>query len=403
MRLSTQAYYTNSTRAMLEQQSALSKIQNQMATGKRVNSPADDPIAAVHILELERSQIESEQYGKNGALARSRLNLEEQSLADAGTALQRARELVLKASNTATMTDSDRNSVAIELRGLLEQMQDIANTKDSNGEYLFSGFSTLTQPFAGAASGNVVYAGDQGARLLQIGPTQRVADSHSGFDVFIDIPQGNGRFDTAVNPANTGSGAISVGSVTNAAPWVPDNYTLTFTSAGNWQITDTATPTPNVVASGAYTSGAAINFNGAQIAITGTPAAGDTFSIDQSRNEDIFTTLSGIVDALAQPAGNATAYAKLSSSLNGSLQQLDQASDHLLGVRAQVGSRLSQLDNAEASLEDRNIEVASLLSDLRDLDYASALTRMNQQLMGLQAAQMSYSKISQLSLFNYLR
>lgn len=403
MRLSTQAYYTNSTRAMLEQQSALSKIQNQMATGKRVNSPADDPIAAVHILELERSQIESEQYGKNGALARSRLNLEEQSLADAGTALQRARELVLKASNTATMTDSDRNSVAIELRGLLEQMQDIANTKDSNGEYLFSGFSTLTQPFAGAASGNVVYAGDQGARLLQIGPTQRVADSHSGFDVFIDIPQGNGRFDTAVNPANTGSGAISVGSVTNAAPWVPDNYTLTFTSAGNWQITDTATPTPNVVASGAYTSGAAINFNGAQIAITGTPAAGDTFSIDQSRNEDVFTTLSGIVDALAQPAGNATAYAKLSSSLNGSLQQLDQASDHLLGVRAQVGSRLSQLDNAEASLEDRNIEVASLLSDLRDLDYASALTRMNQQLMGLQAAQMSYSKISQLSLFNYLR
>ena len=86
--------------------------------------------------------------------------------------------------------------------------------------------------------------------------------------------------------------------MTNSSAWVPDNYTLTFTTATQWEITDSATPTANVVATGAYTPGSAIAFNGAQVVISGTPAAGDTFSINQSRGEDMFSTLSGIVDAL---------------------------------------------------------------------------------------------------------
>lgn len=403
MRLSTQAYYNNSIRAMQQQQLALAKVQNQVSSGKRVNTPADDPIAAVHILELERTKLESEQYGKNSALAQSRLNLEEQSLADAGIVLQRVRELTVKASNIGTLNDSDRESIAVELASALEQMQDIANRKDGGGEYLFSGFSTLTQPFSGAANGNVTYAGDQGARLLQVGATQRIADSHSGFDVFMQIPSGNGTFDTGVNAANTGSGKIDVGSVTNASAWVSDNYTLAFTSATTWEVTDTATPTANVVASGTYTAGAAIAFNGVQVAVSGTPAAGDSFSINQSRSEDVFKTLDNIVDALRLPANDATATAKLASNLNGSLQQLDQASDHLLGIRAEVGARLSRLDAADSAREDLSIDIETSLADLRDLDYAEALARLNQQTVGLQAAQLSYSKISQLSLFNYLR
>jgi flagellar hook-associated protein 3 FlgL len=86
-----------------------------------------------------------------------------------------------------------------------------------------------------------------------------------------------------------------------------------------------------------------------------------------------------------------------------SLEQLDQSSDHLLGIRAQIGARLSSLDNAESAREDQKVELQRMTSELRDLDYAEAITRMNQQLMGLQAAQASYSRIAQLSLFDYLR
>ncbi len=403
MRLSTHAYYSRSIAAMLDQQAGLSKLQNQVATGRRVNSPADDPIAAVHIAELERSKLEYAQYDKNSSLARNRLNLEEGALADAGTNLQRVRELILQASNIGTLNDQDRRSIAVELQSRLEQMQDIANRKDGNGEYLFGGFSTQTQPFAGASSGNVVYAGDQGARLLQVGPTQRVQDSHSGFEVFMSVPEGNGTFLTYVNPANTGSGSINVGSVANRAAWTPDDYTLTFTTATTWEITDSATPTPNVVATGTYTSGDAITFNGAQIVITGTPASGDTFHIDQSRSEDVFTTIDRVVDLLRGPSGNPASNAQLTSTLERSLQQIDQAQDHFLSVRAQVGSRLSALDTADAARDDLNIDLDVALSDLRDLDYAEALARMQQQIVGLQAAQMSYSQISQLSLFHYLK
>lgn len=401
MRLSTQSYYSRSIEAMLNQQSALSKVQNQVASGKKINSPADDPISAVHIMELERSKQEYEQYDKNSALVRGRLTLEEQALTDAGNALQRVRELVLQASNTGTLSASDRESIAIEIESRMQEMQDIANRQDSNGEYLFAGFSTRTQPFA-PAGGNVTYYGDQGARLLQVGPTQRVADSHSGFDVFMQITEGNGTFVTAAGAGNTGSAAIDVGSVTNPAAWVRDDYTVTFTSATTWEVTDSAVPA-NVVASGPYVSGEAIEFNGVRVAVSGAVATGDTFSVGSSGSESIFSTLGDIVSALRAPGGTPAATAQLRMSLGGGLQQVDQAVDHFLGVRGEVGARLSALDTADSAREDLSIDRASTLSDLQDLDYAEALARMNQQMVALQAAQLSYSQISQLSLFNYLK
>lgn len=402
MRLSTQSFYAGSLAAMQQQSAELAKVQNQVATGRRVNTPADDPIAAVHIMELERAQSESEQFGKNSTLIKNRLNLEEHALADTGTILTRIRELTLQASNIGTLSDSDRQSIATELSSRLAELQDVANRQDGNGEYLFAGYSTLTKPFAGGGVAPITFVADQGSRLIQVGPTQRVADSHSGHNVFMDIPEGNGTFATAVTAANTGSGAIDVGSVINPGNWVPDNYTLRFTSPTTWEVTDSAAP-PNVEATGTYTSGAPIEFNGVRVSISGAPAAGDTFSVKQARSKDIFATVGGIISALKQPAGSPAANAQLASSLQGSLQQIDQTSDHLLSVRSEVGARLSTLESAESARESLDIDIAGSLSDLRDLDYAEAITKLNQKLVGLQAAQMSYTKISQLSLFNYLR
>lgn len=402
MRMSTLGFSMGSLSAMMTQQSGLAKLQNQVALGLRVSTPADDPIAYVHIQELQRSQSESEQFAKNSTLAKNRLSLEEQAFVDTSNVMTRVRELVVQAGNTGTLSDTDRQSIATELAARLDELQAVANRQDGNGEYLFSGYSTKTQPFSGGDGTPINYVADQGARQLQISTTQRIADSHNGFEVFVDIPEGNGTFASAVNMGNTGSGVIDVGSVVDRASWVPDDYTITFTSPTAYQITDGATPA-NVVQTGAYTSGSAITFNGVSVTVTGAPATGDTFTVNQSGNESIFETLGDLVNLLNTPAaGNPAANAKLTSTLQGSLQQLDQANDHFLGVRAQVGTRLATLDSVDASREAMDIDTASTLSDLRDLDYAEALTKMNQQLVGLQAAQMSYSKISNLSLFNYL-
>jgi len=402
MRISTSMIHGSAANAILQAESDLSKTQNQISSGVKVSRPSDDPVAAVRIASLQQQQQANDQYGKNISAATNRLNLDEQGLSDATSLIQHVRDLVVQGANTGALSASDRQSIVAEIKTSLQALIDVANRKDSNGDYLYSGYAVQTQPFNTNNSGTVQYAGDQSARLVQIGPSQRVLDGHSGFEAFMNITQGNGTFYTAANGTNTGSGVISVGTVANSAAWVPDNYTLTFTSATTYQITDSATPTPNVVSTGNYTSGSAINFNGVQVAVSGTPATNDSFSINQARKEDIFTTLNTVVNTLSQPGSSDTINANIATVLGGSLQQIDQAIDHLSVVRADVGARLNTLDTTESQRLDSNNNIAKSLSDLRDVDYASALTKYNQQQVVLQAAQQSYAKIAQLSLFNYL-
>jgi flagellar hook-associated protein 3 FlgL len=399
MRISTAGIHHAALTALLNQQSVLSNTQNQIASGKRVNTPADDPVAAVHIMELQRALSESDQFNRNADMAKNRLTLEEQALADANTLIQRVREQTVQGNN-ASVDPASRKMLATEMRSRLKELVDIANRRDANGEYLFSGFATLTQPFAQTGS-TISYFGDQGARALQIGQDQRVVDGHSGTHVFMAVTEGNGTFVTNATAGNAGNGVIAGGTLANPAQWVQGDYTLRFTSAtGDYEIVDSAA---TVVATGTYTENSTISFNGANINLTGVPAQNDSFSIARSRSEDIFTTLGNLAATLESSTATTADRAQFNSSMATALQQLDQSSDHLLSVRAEVGTRLSSIDNAQDSLADRKVELETTTSQLRDLDYAEAISRMNQQLVGLQAAQASYSKIAQLSLFDYLR
>lgn len=399
MRISTSGLHHNALTAMLQQQAALSKTQTQVASGKRVQTPADDPVAAVHIMQLQRAIQESDQFDRNATMAKNRLTLEEQALADTSTLLQRVHELSLQGNN-ASVDPASRRTLAAEVRGRLQELTDIANRRDVNNEYLFSGYATLTQPFV-PSGGAVNYFGDQGSRVLQVGPDQRVADSHSGYEVFMDIAEGNGVFVTSAAAANTGTGVIAGGSVVNPTQWVADDYTLRFTSAsGDYEIVDSSAA---VVATGTYTANAAISFNGVNVNMSGMPALNDSFTIERSRSEDLFTTLEHLATTLESSTVTQAERARFNSEMGKALAQLEQSSDHLQSVRAQVGVRLSATEGAQDALADRKVELESTSSKLRDLDYAEAISRMNQQLVGLQAAQASYSQISQLSLFDYLR
>jgi flagellar hook-associated protein 3 FlgL len=398
MRISTAGIHHAALNALLGQQSVLSRTQQQIASGKRVQTPADDPVAAVHILELQRALAESDQFTLNADMAKNRLTLEEQALADTNTLITRVRELTVQGNN-GSVDPASRRMLATEVRSRLKELVDIANRRDANGEFLFSGYASMTQPFAQSGS-TIGYFGDQGNRALQIGPDQRIVDGHSGSDVFMAVTEGNGTFVTTATAGNAGNGVIAGGTLVDPTQWAPGDYTLRFTSAtGDYEILQGAT----VVATGAYTENSAISFNGANISITGMPAQNDTFSIARSRSEDIFTTLGNLATALESSTQTPAERAGFNSDMATVLQQLDQAGDHLLGVRAEVGTRLSAIDNAQEALADRKVELETTTSQLRDLDYAEAVSRMNQQLVGVQAAQASYSRISQLSLFDYLR
>jgi flagellar hook-associated protein 3 FlgL len=290
MRLSTAGMHTTSINAILDQQYKMAKTQQQITTGRKFQSAAEDPIGATRAAALDRTMADNEQYGRNSNIIEARLNYEEQSLADASALLQSARDLALQGANS-TLGPVERKMLANDVRQQLAALIEVGNRDDSNGEYLFAGTATATKPFAQGTLG-VNYQGDLTSRQIRISSSQSLADSHTGADVFMNLPPGNGVFTTGVTATNTGTGSIDVGQVTNAAAWVADNYTLQFTTATDWQVVDDATPTPNVIATGTgFTPGQSIAFNGVSVTVSGTPAINDSYTIQPAQNTDLFAML----------------------------------------------------------------------------------------------------------------
>lgn len=402
MRISTQQIHQSAVASMLEQQTQVSKTQTQLASGKRILTPSDDPIGAARIVDLKEELAITGQYQKNSDAARSRLSMEEGTMIGVGNVLQRAREIAIQGNND-TLSNEDRESLAVEVRQLLDEALSLANTRDPNGEYIFAGFQGKTQPFAASGAG-FSYSGDDGQRFLQIGPSRQVAISDSGTQVFRAIRNGNGTFATQEAAGNSGSGIINPGSVKGS--YVLDTYTIAFTQAlPTDPITYSVTGVTSgvVVAAGTtYTDSAEIAFNGVSVSVSGTPANGDTFTVSPSANQDIFTTLQNLAQTLESGTGNDADRAHLHNAINRFLVDVDQANENVLNVRARIGARLSAIDSQYDLNEDYKLKVQETLSLVEDLDYAEATSRLNLQMVGLDAAQKSFIRIQGLSLFNYL-
>lgn len=395
-RISTNALHASAVAQMLSQQTRLARTQAQVSSGHKFETPAESPVAATQVEDLERRRAELGQYAQNSNLLTARLNMGEQSLASMENVLDRVRELALQA-NSAGIDPASARMIAAEIRSRAQELMDVANRRDANGEFLFAGYSTGTQPFRRETNG-VVYAGDQGVRGLQIGANQKIADSFSGAQTFVEIPEGNGTFATAQG-VHTGTGSIDTGQLVNAAAWVRGSYTITFTTASAWEVRNAANA---LVATGPYTDGGAISFNGVAVTVTGEPAANDTFTIAPSGTESLFDTFDALADVLTTSSGAATNRASVGTAVARALTQLDQGLTNVGSLRAEVGARLSAIDSTASDRDALDDQLSVSVSSLRDIDYAEAISRMNQQLTGLQAAQAAYARISQLSLFDYL-
>lgn len=401
MRLSTAGMHRASISAILDTQSRLAKTQSQVASGSKIQTAADDPIGATRLVGLQRKLADNAQYERNSNVLQSRLSYEEQTLSDITSVLQSARDSALAGAN-ATLGTEERKMIANQVRQNLAALMNMANRQDANGDYLFAGTSTSTTPFAQGASG-VVYQGDQTMRQIRISSTQSLSDVHTGADAFMGITERNGVFRTTVASTNTGDATIGVGTVTDPTAWVAGNYTLQFSSATDWQVVDDSTPTPAVVASGSgFTSGQSISFLGVSVAVTGAPAANDSFSITPAQKTDVFSMLDELARTLEGDSTIAGSQAAFQTQLSASIANLDAGLNRVVSARAEVGARLQAIDAAADFRDSEEVDLQSLISDIRDVDYASAISQLNQQYTSLQAAQAAYAKISQLSLFDYL-
>lgn len=403
MRISTSQMFQTGVDQLGTLQSNLARTQMQLSTNRRILTPSDDPVASARALEVTQSQSVNTQYATNRANARSSLSQVEVALQGTTLLLQDVQQLTVAAGNGA-LSQADRNAMATELSGRLDDLLGLANSSDGTGGYLFGGFKSTTVPFTQTAAG-AAYNGDQGARQLQVGSSRQVAISDSGSTVFENNRTGNGTFVTAAGAANTGTGVVSGGSVTDSSLLTGHDYTVTFGNGGTtYSIIDlnTGLPPAGAPAPQPYVSGQQIAFDGITFDVKGTPGDGDTFTVEGSQKQSVFQTITDLINVLRTPASGGASSAALTNGLSKAQENLASALDNVLGVRASVGSRMKELDTLDSAGEDLNIQYAATLSNLQDLDMVAAISQFTQQQFALEAAQKSFKTMSGLSLFNFI-
>jgi len=492
MRVSTAYIFDQNLSAMLNKQAELGKTQLQVSTGNRILNPSDDPAGSVQILNLQREVSLSEQYLANANKAENKQSNEEGVLDSATSILQRIRELAVQGLNS-TNTQNDKKAIASEIKQLNEQLLALANTRDSNGDYLFSGFQSNTQPY-GTINGD--YQGDEGQRNIKVGEGVLIATNDPGNQVF-EAPLISTTTTTTLSPvvaanvANTGDSSVAVSNYTGGTavfsttftfdgtnyddgagnlypytapgpasfnlttppmtitfsdrPAIGDELTVT-NGAGTGQASITvdsgatetfppvsftyqaeiiadplALPTPIIgvparyqitdgtnTATVDYVDGMSVNlsalnpsFPSLTVQLTGTPAQGDQMIIERSEtvaSQSMFKTIENFANALI-----ANNVGPNNSPNNGDfLTNISASLGVVIDTRAKVGSRLNSIEQQNQINEGISVSMQKALSEIKDLDYAEAISRLSLQMTGLQAAQQSFAKVQGLSLFNYL-
>ncbi|UVS85791.1 flagellar hook-associated protein 3 [Burkholderia glumae] len=408
MRISTSQFYTQNIELMNNQQSQLSELYQQVASGNTLLTAADDPLGAAQAVQLSASSATLAQYSSNQSSALSSLQLEDKTLSSVTNVLNAVIPSLSGAIN-GTLSDSDRSALAAQLQGQRDTLLQLANTTDGTGNYLFAGLQSGNQPFTNSPSGGVMFSGDTGQRTVQLSDSVSVAIGDSGARVFTSVPALGSLSVPASNPSNTGTGTIGV--ITGGTPGDPTNnhaFTVTFgstTGAPTYMVTDNATTPPTVGTAQTYTAGSAISIGSQSMIISGNPAPGDSFTLTPATQAggDMIGALDAAIAALKQPVGSgAAAGATLNNALSTALTKMQNAVANVTTVQASVGGREQEVKSMQTITSTNSLQITNSLTDLTQANMPAAITQLLQVQNSLTAAQQAFSKVQGLSLFQYL-
>lgn len=421
MRVSTLSIYTQANRSFDNASQAIARTQEQISTQRRILTAADDPVAATRIQQLNRNIAGVEQFNRNIDIAENNLALEEVTLNGATNLLQRIQELAVQAGNTAVLSPSEYQSLADEINIRLDELVSIANTQNSNGDYIFSGFNSDEQPFTGDSINGYQFNGDEGQLRIQIDEGTTIASNDTAKAIFVDVPSDQNNVATSVNPNNRSSPplSISVGNIVDQEAYdefYPEDIIIQFNEdadvvpAGkNFTVTERSSGKV-IEANRVYTSGEPITYNGVELTITGNPASADTGAgltgdqlfVDSADTQDVITTLLRLRDALNGFDGSPEGVDRLENSVASSINNLRNAQASISEVVSSIGARNNVLSSTRDLHADTTLVSRELLSSLSDLDTAEAISRLQLESFVLEAAQASFIRVSGLSLIDQL-
>ncbi|OOV88601.1 flagellar hook-associated protein FlgL [Oceanospirillum linum] len=426
MRVSTSLINYNNTNSILQKQTDMFYTSQQLGTGKRVLTPSDDPVASTLAFNAKNKLANIEQYGKNIDYAEKSLQISESTLDTIHNRLQRVRQLMIQANND-TLGDDGRKTIGLEIREITDQLEKLVNTKDEQGNYIFSGSKVDTAPFAKQADGSYEYQGDDQERSVQISDSVRSPLNMTGKEIFEDIESAlfaNSPVSSYPDAANAsgadfavaGTQAFLKGSqigdyqieitAVGAAAGAPPEYPVTI------NVTDpTGTP---IITGGTLAdlenhlnSGADASVGNLDLSIPAnpgppadpTPVAGESFTLRvNNEKQDMLTGMQRLAETLEDFTGAEKDTDMLAASLN----DIDSWLNSVEVARTEHGTRRNSIDAIGGNNVSVELYLKEQVSNLEDLDYAEAIGRFVLEQTALQASQQTFSKTASMSLFNYI-
>lgn len=402
MRISNNQIFDRAINGVIDNQIGLSETQLQLSTGKKLITPSDDPVGAASVLRLTEELDQITQYNRNNTLLQNSLSQEEAVLSNITSSSNRARSLVLQAGNGIN-SDEDRVAIASELEQIRDEIFDLMNSQDADGNYIFAGNQADSPAFTfdSTATGNrYVFQGDDGQNKIQLSNNVTVANGDSGKDVFENVLA---RLDGTVT-GGTGTATVTISQQNAFDSFHKANYDAVtaannvFTGTVNGAGTQITFDDPDATTVN-FTSGEPFIFQGVEFTMTG--GAGDTieFTLSQPEKKNLAVTLDEIVTALNDSSVTGDA---LQEALSDALVGLDNGMKQVSNTVSSIGGRINIAESVYESNLDLEIANKDARSQIEDVDYAEAISELSKQETALQAAQQTFGRVTNLSLFDYI-
>jgi flagellar hook-associated protein 3 FlgL len=407
MRISTGQLYDRSIQAVLDNQKDLSDIQQQLSSGKKLLRPSDDPVGAAQVIRLTEEIDLIAQYKKNSNLLTNSLEQEETVLSSVNNAINRARVLMIQSGN-GIIGAGDRKAIAIEVGQIRDQVFDLMNSRNSNGEYIFAGFQSASPAFSfnASATGNkYAFEGDGGENEIQVSDTTSLQMNNSGRDVFENV---------LARLKSTITGSVGATSASLEVPvqsafdkFYKNNYDAVNAANNEFQVSIISATQAQIINVGSgvvqdtvdFSSGSAFVYKGIEFNIAGT--AGDTvnFQLDSPKKKNIAETLNDFVNALKNKD---ISDGDFDGALSDALVGVDNSLTSMANAISEIGGRVNVADAVLASNLDLEIANKSARSNIQDVDYAVAVSELSRQETALQAAQATFARVTGTSLFDFI-
>lgn len=433
LRTSTDMIYYNGVGGINTRLADLLKSSNQASTGKRVLTPADDPIASARTLETRQSQAVVKQFKSNIGYANDGMALLENKLKGIEDIIKHVRTQTVYAGD-GSLTPKDISYIEQDLRSQFDALVGIANTQDAHGDYLFSGYRANEKPYTGTL-GNLTYNGDQGERTIQVSNSRYMPISMPGSSIFdhsrsIDI--GATREPTEDNPTtndalysyrgthNQGTAsALTVSFNADADPVTSlgKRYILSYSQpdpavAGEWKVQQLDSEGNRQDVTADYTppndpNPGTLSFNGITVQVPADPPPVDTTdktALVDGDHFEVYVASNSVFENYALYMSSLTEHSEVgvAGGVSFALDNFDRATENILKLHTQIGSQMDETEQLENIGDDLNLQYSKVISRYEDADYSEVISNLIKERTYLQAAQQTFMRISNLSLFNYL-